>query len=315
MPWARCGQRASCRCASPGARSGRRERVAGGDRGGRARRLRARLSARAFGRHAHARLDRARARHRAATCCCSTSRSPRSTRSRASSSTRICCGCGRAAADHPLRHAQRLRIRVPVEPHRRHDPAPRPGRRRCGGRSAVSARARAAHAPAYADLRRAARASSPRRCAAVAGLPHAPRRCARLGGRRPAASASSCSRCGRWWSGSRPFRPTSCRGRSWSRRRCGPTGRAFWARSWSRCASRWRRWPRRRLLGGALALLFALSRLLERCLFPYAVILQVTPIVAIAPLIIIWVNSRSCRCWSAPGSSRSFRSSPTPRSG
>ncbi|HUZ74079.1 MAG TPA: ABC transporter permease [Stellaceae bacterium] len=44
------------------------------------------------------------------------------------------------------------------------------------------------------------------------------------------------------------------------------------------------------LLGGALAILFAQSRLLERCLFPYAVVLQVTPIVAIAPLIIIWVN-------------------------
>lgn len=44
------------------------------------------------------------------------------------------------------------------------------------------------------------------------------------------------------------------------------------------------------LLGGALAILFAQSRLLELSLFPYAVILQVTPIVAVAPLIIIWVN-------------------------
>jgi NitT/TauT family transport system permease protein len=44
------------------------------------------------------------------------------------------------------------------------------------------------------------------------------------------------------------------------------------------------------LLGGALAILFAQSRLLELSLFPYAVILQVTPIVSIAPLIIIWVN-------------------------
>jgi NitT/TauT family transport system permease protein len=43
-------------------------------------------------------------------------------------------------------------------------------------------------------------------------------------------------------------------------------------------------------LGGLLSILFAQSRLLERCLFPYAVILQVTPIVSIAPLIIIWVN-------------------------
>jgi NitT/TauT family transport system permease protein len=44
------------------------------------------------------------------------------------------------------------------------------------------------------------------------------------------------------------------------------------------------------VLGGAIALLFSLSRLLEMSLFPYAVILQVTPIVAIAPLIIIWVQ-------------------------
>ena len=44
------------------------------------------------------------------------------------------------------------------------------------------------------------------------------------------------------------------------------------------------------LIGGAIALLFSRSRLLELSLFPYAVILQVTPIVAIAPLIIIWVQ-------------------------
>ena len=44
------------------------------------------------------------------------------------------------------------------------------------------------------------------------------------------------------------------------------------------------------LFGGAIALLFARSRLLELSLLPYAVILQVTPIVAIAPLIIIWVR-------------------------
>ena len=44
------------------------------------------------------------------------------------------------------------------------------------------------------------------------------------------------------------------------------------------------------LFGGALALLFSRSRVLELSLFPYAVILQVTPIVAIAPLIIIWVR-------------------------
>ena len=44
------------------------------------------------------------------------------------------------------------------------------------------------------------------------------------------------------------------------------------------------------ILGGGIALLFSFSRVLALSLFPYAVILQVTPIVAIAPLIIIWVR-------------------------
>jgi NitT/TauT family transport system permease protein len=44
------------------------------------------------------------------------------------------------------------------------------------------------------------------------------------------------------------------------------------------------------ILGGIIAVLFSLSRIIELSLFPYAVILQVTPIVAIAPLIIIWVR-------------------------
>ena len=42
--------------------------------------------------------------------------------------------------------------------------------------------------------------------------------------------------------------------------------------------------------GVALAILFSQSRLVERLLYPYAVILQVTPVVAIAPLILIWVG-------------------------
>lgn len=44
-------------------------------------------------------------------------------------------------------------------------------------------------------------------------------------------------------------------------------------------------------LGLALAILFAQSRVVEMSLYPYAVILQVTPIVAIAPLIIIWADN------------------------
>ena len=44
------------------------------------------------------------------------------------------------------------------------------------------------------------------------------------------------------------------------------------------------------VVGVAIALLFAQSRVVEASLFPYAILLQVTPIVAIAPLIIIWVR-------------------------
>ena len=42
--------------------------------------------------------------------------------------------------------------------------------------------------------------------------------------------------------------------------------------------------------GVAIALVFAQSRIIEASLLPYAILLQVTPIVAIAPLIIIWVK-------------------------
>jgi NitT/TauT family transport system permease protein len=42
--------------------------------------------------------------------------------------------------------------------------------------------------------------------------------------------------------------------------------------------------------GVAIAIVFAQSRWIEASLYPYAVLLQVTPIVAIAPLIIIWVR-------------------------
>lgn len=44
------------------------------------------------------------------------------------------------------------------------------------------------------------------------------------------------------------------------------------------------------LLGVAVAFLMVQSRWIETALFPYAVLLQVTPVVAIAPLIIVWVQ-------------------------
>ena len=45
------------------------------------------------------------------------------------------------------------------------------------------------------------------------------------------------------------------------------------------------------VIGTLIAFLFVQSRVIEVCLFPYAVLLQVTPIVAIAPLIIILVKN------------------------
>jgi len=44
------------------------------------------------------------------------------------------------------------------------------------------------------------------------------------------------------------------------------------------------------IAGVSLAITFSQSRLVERALYPYAVVLQVTPVVAIAPLILIWVG-------------------------
>lgn len=42
------------------------------------------------------------------------------------------------------------------------------------------------------------------------------------------------------------------------------------------------------LIGGVLSIVFSQSRLLRRAFFPYVVFLQTVPIVAIAPLLIIW---------------------------
>ena len=47
------------------------------------------------------------------------------------------------------------------------------------------------------------------------------------------------------------------------------------------------------IAGVALALLFARWRIVERALFPFAVVLQVTPIVAIAPLLLIYLGTNT----------------------
>ncbi|WNL41643.1 ABC transporter permease [Halomonas sp. PAMB 3264] len=45
------------------------------------------------------------------------------------------------------------------------------------------------------------------------------------------------------------------------------------------------------ITGVLVAFMFVQSRMIERAFFPYAVLLQVTPVVAIAPLIIIWIQN------------------------
>lgn len=69
------------------------------------------------------------------------------------------------------------------------------------------------------------------------------------------------------------------------------------------------------VLGVAVAIVLGMSNVLERTFFPYAIVLQIIPIVTIAPLLVIWIGpglSRSSRC---PSSSASSRSSPTPSPG
>lgn len=55
------------------------------------------------------------------------------------------------------------------------------------------------------------------------------------------------------------------------------------------------------VIGAVVAFILVQNRFVETALFPYIVFLQVTPIVAIAPLIIIWVKGCQCsRWWCAP---------------
>ena len=81
--------------------------------------------------------------------------------------------------------------------------------------------------------------------------------------------------------------------RAWCWRRWCPTGRSCGRR----CSPRWR--PRSKglalaVVGGiGLAVLFNQSRLIEHSLYPYAVILQVTPVVAIAPLLLIYLPQQA----------------------
>ncbi len=191
-------------------------------------------------------------------------------------------------ADNRLRHPQRLRIGLPVDPHRGHDGPAGAYRRRPPGRPAAAPRARPArHAGLRGILRRGLGSSQPRdgsRSGAV-------RRAERLW-RGAAPLAVGVAMLGLWqaWVGIEDIPPYILPAPI-------AIAQALWTDGPSLLGSllvtlriTLAALAAAAILGGAIALLFSLSRVLALSLFPYAVILQVTPIVAIAPLIIIWVR-------------------------
>jgi len=66
------------------------------------------------------------------------------------------------------------------------------------------------------------------------------------------------------------------------------------------------------VVGLLIALLFAQSRWIRRMLYPYTILLQTVPIVAVAPLILCGLVQVSYRSRWWPSSSAWRRSSPTP---
>ena len=80
-----------------------------------------------------------------------------------------------------------------------------------------------------------------------------------------------------------------CRGRaSWRRRLC-PTAACYGIRLLVTLTTTFEGFVLAAVGGIGLAILFSQSRLIGYSLYPYAVILQVTPVVAVAPLLLIYL--------------------------
>ena len=66
------------------------------------------------------------------------------------------------------------------------------------------------------------------------------------------------------------------------------------------------------VIGATVAVVMSQARWLERSLYPYAVVLQTVPVLALVPLFGYWFGYRSAAGFLCASSSRSFPSSPTP---
>ena len=90
-------------------------------------------------------------------------------------------------------------------------------------------------------------------------------------------------------------RPTSCRARAWCCRRCSTTAALLFGSLLVTLRITFLGLLLAVVGGVGLAVLFAQSKWVEMSFFPFAVILQVTPIVAIVPLIIIYVDNQTAK--------------------
>ena len=98
-----------------------------------------------------------------------------------------------------------------------------------------------------------------------------------------------CSR-GRGWSGTSLSQPIFCPRQASSSPPLSPIGRRLSASLWVTLSITLKALGIAVIGSVGLAILFAQSRLVERAFYPFAVAMQVTPIVAIAPLLLIYLT-------------------------
>ena len=140
--------------------------------------------------------------------------------------------------------------------------------------------------------------------------------------RRAPVLALACAALGLWEASGPALRDSAlcaAGAERWSRRRLSPIGRSCFRRSASRSGTTLEALAFAVIGGVALAVLFARSPWLEHAFLPLAIALQVTPMIAIAPLLLIYLDAHgggaglrlSRRLFPDPVESRSASPRPT----